>query len=108
MSGTRSARISFQPTQVSSDQSHPEPPEHERPCESQTALRVRQLVQPPLPWARRPRDSPSVKISSRPISETGRKATDASAKRIIRPDHLALVIFCTAAKATLPPASPVK
>jgi hypothetical protein len=49
-----------------------------------------------------------VKISTKPSSETGRKATDASAKRMTRPDHLALVIFCTAAKATLPPARPVK
>ena len=47
-------------------------------------------------------------MSSSPISEIGRKATEASAKRITRPDHLALVIFWTAANATLPPARPVK
>jgi hypothetical protein len=49
-----------------------------------------------------------VNISTRPISETGRKATSASAKRMIMPDHFALVIFCTAANATPPADSPVK
>ena len=49
-----------------------------------------------------------MKISTRPSSDTGRKATEASANRMTRPDHFALVIFCTAAKATLPPARPVK
>jgi hypothetical protein len=47
-------------------------------------------------------------MSTSPISDTGRNATAASAYRMISPDHLALVTFCTAAKATLPPASPVK
>ena len=51
---------------------------------------------------------PAVKISTSPISDTGRNATAASANRMMRPDHFALVTFCTAAKATLPPASPVK
>ena len=47
-------------------------------------------------------------MSSNATSETGRNATDAEAKRIIMPDHLALVIFCTATNATLPKARPEK
>jgi hypothetical protein len=49
-----------------------------------------------------------VKIRSSATSDTGRNAADAEANRRIIPDHLALVTFCTATNATLPPARPVK
>jgi hypothetical protein len=49
-----------------------------------------------------------VKISTSPSSATGRNATWAEANRTIIPDHLALVIFCTATNATAPVESPVK
>jgi hypothetical protein len=51
---------------------------------------------------------PAVKMTTSPMSEMGRNATEASAKRMTIPDHFALVIFCTAAKATPPAASPLK
>ena len=52
---------------------------------------------------------PTVKIRMNPSSEIGKeKKAAASAKRMTSPDQRALVIFCTATKAKLPPVSPVK
>ena len=52
---------------------------------------------------------PTVKMSRKPTTDTGQKKNGAaSANRMITPDHLALVTFCTATKAKLPPVRPVK
>jgi hypothetical protein len=51
---------------------------------------------------------PTVYTSTQPSSDTGAKATTASAKRITMPDQRALTTLCTAASAMLPPVMPVK